>query len=76
MLWKYVGSLLILTIFRFFFHIGSFGDPVFQWIGNQWIQVGVASYYGMNGKLGYDPIRIPIFPEKRNPRLVVILYLV
>lgn len=27
-----------------FANIGSFGDPIFQWINSQWIQIGLASY--------------------------------
>jgi secreted trypsin-like serine protease len=30
----------------------GFGDPIFQWINNQWVQVGIGSYCGMSDKLG------------------------
>jgi len=31
---------------------GSFADPVFQWIGYRWLQVGIASHCSMNNKRG------------------------
>ena len=35
-----------------FFVEGDFGDPIFQWIGSRWIQVGLGSHCGTSGKLG------------------------
>jgi secreted trypsin-like serine protease len=38
--------------FFYFLNIGDFGDPIFQWTGYHWIQVGLASYCRMSDSLG------------------------